>query len=96
MEIVREINPQPHLPIISFFRSEEEDYEDYVGWCYQSPEEVVPGLVFNAQYIFKDPDQPGKKGERFEGKIIERVLIRIVDNAACWVIITAEIEPTQG
>ncbi len=90
-EIKQKIDPQPMLPIVAFFHSSEEDYEDYIGWCYQHPVDEMSELVYNALYAFDDPNQPGKVGELYRGDVIERVRVRVEEDIAYWVINTATL-----
>ena len=84
-EIKREIKPQPELPIVSFYRCDEE-YDDVSGWCYQAPHDNGYGMTWNEPHIFDDPDQPGRKGDMYMGHIIERVRVRVEAGIAYWIV----------
>ena len=75
-EIIKyKMEPQPHLPILSLFRYENEYGPEKVGWCYQSPESSVGGdtiLTYNRPYLFGG-NEPPKIGEPFKGGIVKEL-----------------------
>ncbi|MCP4537726.1 MAG: hypothetical protein GY832_11310 [Chloroflexi bacterium] len=88
-KIMQKIEPQPNLPIVSFFHGGDE-YEDCDEWVYQSPEtDDESGLTFNALHKFNDPNQPGKVGDLYDGFRIAHVGVQMsCDDAAYYWIIT--------
>ena len=91
-EIVRRVDPQPPFPVIGFFHGTTEYGDDDNRWYYQHPEsdDKMPELVFNASYPFKDENQPGYKGDLYDGAIIEKVGLKweADEKAYYWVIVT--------
>lgn len=87
--VMRRIEPQPNLPIVSFFHSDDHDNDDAEnrsGWMYQyrlcDPE--FPDISFNATAWIADPKQPGRPGELYEGALIEKVKIVMTLGEAYW------------
>jgi len=81
-ETLKKMNPQPIGPILAFFWGNDDGDES--RWYYQYPKETYPRFVFNKKMPFEDPNQPGRPGDLYEDKIIEKVAIKNIDGSYYW------------